>query len=116
GGTFLIFLFFNWLFLEEKHFGLHGEKFFSKQGVWFFAIVSIILSVLVWLALKINPAMALGAVLGSTAFFITHGFRENAEKQEEKLLQKTSVLDRSKIFYLMIIDATFSMDEVLGAF
>ena len=28
GGVFLIFLFFHWLFLETKNFGLIGEKFF----------------------------------------------------------------------------------------
>src|SRR3989337_2915358 len=27
GGVFLLFLFFNWLFLEEKHYGLRGERF-----------------------------------------------------------------------------------------
>lgn len=117
GGTFLIFLFFYWLFLEEKHYGLIGERFFHSQGVWFFAVVSIFLSLIVWLALQVNPLMAFGAVLGSTAFFITHGFRENAEKQEKELLKEKGVLsDTSKVFYLMVIDATFSMDGVLGAF
>ena len=117
GGTFLLFLFFYWLFLAEKHFGLIGERFFSRQGVWFFAVVSILLSFIVWLTLRINPLMAFGAVLGSTAFFITHGFRENAEKQEAKLLRERGQLsDTSKILYLMIIDATFSLDGVLGAF
>lgn len=33
GGVFLIFLFFHWLFLESKNFGLRGEKFFYKNGV-----------------------------------------------------------------------------------
>lgn len=117
GGTFLIFLFLNWLFLEEKHFGLVHERFFARWGVWFFAVVSILLSLIVWLALQINPLMAFGAVVGSTAFFITHGFRENAEKKETLLLeQKGSISDSSKIFYLMVIDATFSLDGVLGAF
>ena len=46
GGTFLIFLFFHWLFLEEKHFGLPGERFIARQGVWFFAAVSIFLTLL----------------------------------------------------------------------
>ena len=31
GGVFLIFLFFHWLFLEPKNFGLKGEQFFQKQ-------------------------------------------------------------------------------------
>lgn len=117
GGVFMVFLFFNWLFLEEKRFGLKGERFFYEQGVWFYAVVSILLSAIVWLALNENPVMAFGAVIGSTAFFITHGFRENAEKQEERLLGRGGELsDTSKVFYLMIIDATFSLDGVLGAF
>lgn len=116
GGTFLIFLFFYWLFLEPKQFGLPGERFFQAQGVWFFAVVSVLLLGIVWFALKVHPIMAFGAVVGSTAFFITHGFRENAEKQEKRLLQKGSLTDMSKVFYLMVIDATFSLDGVLGAF
>lgn len=115
GGTFLVFLFFHWLFLEPKNFGLVGEKFFLSQGVWFFAVVSILLSLIVWFALKMNPMMAFGAVVGSTAFFITHGFKENAEKGERELL-KNGFSDISKIFYLEVIDATFSIDGVLGAF
>src|SRR5450830_978800 len=47
GGVFLIFLFFHWLFLETKNFGLRHEKFFQKNGVWFFAVVSIILATVV---------------------------------------------------------------------
>src|SRR3989338_1745066 len=39
GGTFLVFLFFHWLFLEDKNYGLPHEKFFVAQGVWFYAVV-----------------------------------------------------------------------------
>lgn len=117
GGTFLLFLFFSWLFLEEKQYGLIGERFFYRQGVWFYAVVSILLSIIVWFALMTHPLMAFGAVVGSTAFFITHGFRENAEKQERELIKnKGSLSDISKVLYLIVIDATFSLDGVLGAF
>ncbi|WP_292368717.1 DUF475 domain-containing protein [Methanoregula sp. UBA64] len=115
GGTFLVFLFFHWLFLEDKNFGLRGERFFAAKGVWFFAIVSILLAGIVWLALGKNPMMAFGAVIGSTAFFIVHGFRQNAEEQERRMVSG-DLSDISKIFYLEIIDATFSIDGVLGAF
>lgn len=115
GGIFLIFLFFHWLFLEPKKFGLKGEHFFFSQGVWFYAVVSIILALVVWFSIQQNPLMAFGAVVGSTAFFITHGFKENAQKSEEKLLKSTRS-DLSKIFYLEVIDATFSIDGVIGAF
>ena len=117
GGTFLIFLFFHWLFLEPKKFGLKGEKFIQSQGVWFYAIVSIILAAIIWFALAINPLMAFGAVIGSTAFFITHGFKENAEQAEKSLLTGSKTRsDLSKILYLEVIDATFSIDGVVGAF
>ncbi|MEK6827917.1 MAG: DUF475 domain-containing protein, partial [Nanoarchaeota archaeon] len=117
GGTFLIFLFLHWIFLEPKHYGLIGEEFIHKKGVWFFAIVSVLLSVIVWLAIKINPLMAFGAVIGSTAFFITHGFKENAQQAEKMMLEGSSNMsDLSKIFYLEVIDATFSIDGVLGSF
>lgn len=117
GGIFLIFLFFHWLFLETKNFGLRHEKFFFKNGVWFFAVVSIILATVVWYAIKIDEMLAFSAVIGSTAFFITHGFKENAEKGEKMLLQADNKMsDISKILYLEIIDMTFSIDGVLGAF
>ncbi len=115
GGTFLIFLFFHWLFLEPKNYGLYGERFFHRQGAWFFAIVSLILSVVVWFALKENPLMAFGAVLGSSSFFIIHGFRQFAEDQEKSMISG-NVSDISKIAYLEILDATFSIDGVIGAF
>lgn len=115
GGTFLLFLFFHWLFLEPKHFGLKGERFILSQGVWFYAVVSVLLSLIVWFALQINSFMAFGAVVGSTAFFITHGFKQNAEEEEKKLLSQTRS-DLSKILYLEVIDATFSIDGVVGAF
>jgi hypothetical protein len=115
GGVFLVFLFFHWLFLEPKNFGIWGEETILSHGVWFFAVVSILLCAIVWFALQINPMMAFGAVVGSTAFFITHGFKENAEKNERELM-KSNLSDVSKILYLEAIDTTFSIDGVLGAF
>ena len=116
GGVFLLFLFLHWLFLEEKHFGLpKAEKFFMSKGVWFYATVSILLAIIAWFALKESNLMGFGAVVGSSLFFITHGFKQNAEEQEQKLLGSSSS-DLSKLFFLEIIDTTFSIDGVLGAF
>lgn len=115
GGTFLIFLFFYWLFIEEKNYGLFGEKFFHSKSIWFYAVVSVVLCVLVWLAIHEDEIMALGAVIGSTAFFITNGFKQNAEQGEKQLL-KGNLSDLSKILYLEVLDATFSIDGVIGAF
>ncbi len=116
GGIFLIFLFFHWLFIEAKNYGLRGERFFHQHGVWFFALVSIILTITVWFSLQQHPFMAFGAVMGSTAFFITHGFKQNAEQREKQLMGGGNMSDWSKILYLEVIDATFSIDGVVGAF
>ena len=117
GGVFLVLLFLHWLFLEDKAFGLPHEKFLSAQGVWFYAIASIFLAIIVWHAGQLGPTVAFSAVIGSTAFFITHGFKEQAESVEKGLTQKKSGMsDLSKILYLEVIDATFSIDGVLGAF
>ncbi len=115
GGVFLVFLFFFWLFLEPKNFGLPVEKFFLRQGVWFYAVVSVILATLVWKSIGVHPLLAFSAVIGSTLFFITHGFRQQAEIAERSLM-KTGMSDISKILFLEVIDATFSLDGVLGAF
>jgi uncharacterized protein len=115
GGVFLIFLFFHWLFLETKNYGLKVERYIESNGVWFFAIVSVLLAVIVWFAMKQSSMMAFGAVVGSSAFFITHGFKQNAEESEKKL-SRSGLSDLSKIMFLEIIDATFSIDGVLGAF
>lgn len=115
GGVFLVLLFFHWLFLEEKNIGLRHEKFFLRQGVWFYAVASLILLSIVWYTLRENQILAFAAVVGSTIFFITHGFKQNAQQSEKDLLTSTKS-DASKILYLEVIDATFSIDGVLGAF
>ncbi|MBS3053126.1 MAG: DUF475 domain-containing protein [Candidatus Aenigmarchaeota archaeon] len=116
GGIFLIFLFLHWLFLEPKYYGLVVENYIERKGVWFFALVSVLLTTIVWYSIHINPLMAFGAVVGSSIFFIVHGFRENAEKKEAEMLENSKMSDWSKIMYLEVIDASFSIDGVFGAF
>jgi len=115
GGMFLVLLFFHWLFVEEKNCCLRTETFFSRQAVWFYAVASILLAAVVWFALQINTMMGFAAVLGSTIFFIVHGFRQNAEVQEARL-KGSGMSDVSKLAYLEVLDATFSIDGVIGAF
>lgn len=117
GGVFLLFLSLHWLFLEAKSYAFKFERFISSQGIWFYAVISILLTTVVWLGVSTNPTLAIGAVVGSTGFFIIHGLREQAEKQEINLLNNSGHLsDLSKILYLEILDATFSIDGVVGAF
>src|ERR1035437_7147227 len=102
GGVFLLFLFLHWLFLEDKNFGLpRSERFFMRQGIWFYAVVSILLAFIAWFALKQSSMMGFGAVVGSTLFFITHGFKQNAETEERKL-KGSARSDISKLLFLEI--------------
>lgn len=116
GGIFLAFLFLHWLFLEPKHYGLRGEEYIQKKGFWFYALVSMVLTLVVWYSMQVIPAIAFGAVAGSSLFFITHGFRQSAEEREKQMLGDEKMSDWSKILYLEVIDASFSIDGVLGAF
>lgn len=116
GGLYLVFLFLHWLFVEPKAYAFFWETHIHKRYFfWFYASASLILLGVVWATIGYNPLIALGAVIGSTAFFITSGFKENAE-QAEKNLAAGHLSDVSKIMYLEVIDATFSIDGVLGAF
>ncbi len=116
GGVYLIFLFFHWLFMETKDYAFFLEsRIHQNYSFWFYSVASIVLLLIVWLTIHINPLIAFGAVVGSTAFFITSGFKSNAE-EKEKQLKSGHISDLSKIIYLEIIDSTFSIDGILGAF
>lgn len=115
GGIYLFFVFLSWLFLEEKKYAFLVEHFIHRQGMWFYAIASFVLTGSIYVALKINPVLALSAAIGASAFFLTDGFKKNAEEKEKDLL-KPGLSAWSKILYLEAIDASFSIDGVIGAF
>lgn len=116
GGVYLFFVFLSWLFLEEKKYAFLVEHFIHRQSAWFYAVSSVFFLLVIYISLKINPLLALSASIGSTAFFITDGFKKNAESQEQKLLHGSNLSAWSKILYLEVLDASFSIDGVVGAF
>ena len=115
GGVYLFLVFLSWLFLEEKKYAFFVEGFIHRQGAWFYAFSSIFTTIIIYLALRQNPILALAATIGVSAFFITDGFKKNAEAQEKQLLNP-AMSAWSKILYLEILDASFSIDGVIGAF
>lgn len=115
GGVYLVMVFLSWLFLEEKKYTFLVERFLHRQSVWFYAISSIFITVIVYFAVHENPFLALSASVGATAFFVTDGFKHNAERKEQQLMNP-SMGAWSKIFYLEALDASFSIDGVIGAF
>lgn len=117
GGVYLFFVFLSWLFMEEKKYAFLVEHFLHRQSIWFYAISSIFITIVIFLSIKENPILALSASIGSTAFFITEGFKKNAEEKEKELVSgKSNMSAWSKILYLEFLDATFSIDGVVGAF
>ncbi len=115
GGVYLFFVFLSWLFLEEKKYAFLVEGFIHRRGVWFYSIASIFLTFVIYYSIKTNPFLALSATIGASAFFITDGFKNNAQEQEKKLLNP-HMSAWSKILYLEILDMSFSIDGVIGAF
>ena len=115
GGVYLFLVFLGWLFLEEKNYAFMVEHFIHRQGFWFYAVSSIFLTTIIYFAIKRNPILALAASIGATAFFITDGFKKNAEAKEKELLDP-HLSAWSKILYLEVLDASFSLDGVIGAF
>lgn len=116
GGIYLFLVFLSWMFLEEKKYAFLAEGFIHRQGAWFYAFASILTTSVVYFALKVNPVLALAATIGVSAFFITDGFKKNAEEKENQLLTSSSMSAWSKIMYLEVLDASFSLDGVIGAF
>ena len=117
GGIYLVLLFFHWLFVEPKKYAFFLERHIhARYSFWFYAAAAVLLLAAVWATIGVSPLTALGAVVGSTAFFITNGFKSNAEQKEKELTHNKQLSDISKILYLEVIDTAFSIDGVLGAF
>lgn len=115
GGVFLMYLYFHWLFLEKKQ-PLFIERFVKEgHGVWFFAFAAAILVALMYFA-RHDPMLMIAAAMGSTVFFIVYGFKEKAEQEEKNIVKGGKKSDASKFLYLEALDATFSLDGVIGAF
>lgn len=115
GGVYLVFVFLGWLFLEEKNYAFLVEHYIHRQSVWFYAFASVFLTLIIYYAVKLNPFLALSASIGASAFFITDGFRHNAEKKEKELMNP-NMSAWSKVLYLEVLDTSFSIDGVIGAF
>ena len=117
GGVYLYLVALAWLFLEGKEYAFLVEKFIHKRSAWFYAISSVSLTAIIYVSLKVDPMLALSATIGSTAFFITDGFKKNAEEKEKELMSgKSGMSAWSKVLYLEVLDASFSIDGVIGAF
>lgn len=114
GGMFLLLLYLHWLFLEKKDpFFVPDKLVKPRYGIWFFALAALLLVAVLWFARE-SPFAMLGAAIGNAVFFIIYGFREQAERQEHTIQSVGS--DVSKLLFLEVLDTSFSIDGVIGAF
>ncbi len=115
GGMFLLLLYFHWLFLEKKDPYFVPDKLIKPHhGIWFFALSAVLL-VGVLLMTRDKPLAMLAAATGNAIFFILYGFRQMAEREEQKI-EKPGTSDLSKLLFLEILDLSFSIDGIFGAF
>lgn len=115
GGMFLLLLYFHWLFLEKKDPYFVPDRLIKEHhGVWFFAIAALLL-VGVLLITRDRPLAMISAATGNAVFFILYGFRETAEKAEGKM-ESSGASDLAKLLYLEVLDLSFSIDGIFGAF
>lgn len=115
GGMFLVLLYLHWLFLEKKDPFFVPDKLMKPHyGIWFFALAALLLVLVLFLARE-QPLAMLAAATGNAVFFILYGFRETAEREESEMA-KPGHSDLSKLLYLEVLDMSFSIDGVIGAF
>ncbi len=119
GGIFLVCLFLQW-FMDER-FMLSGNRTQGASSMLRFVFpVSCVavFSAMSFVAAELGHlGLIAAAAIGTAAFFAVHSVRMAAEKKEAELTDGTTAIsDFGKIMFLQIIDASFSIDGVIGAF
>lgn len=117
GGVYLLLVFLGWLFTEEKKFAWLGEQLIHRWSDWFYAVAAIMIGYLTYesVARNMHVYMPVAVQLGAGVFFISEAFKKNAESVEESL-HGPNLSAWSKLIYLEVLDASFSIDGVIGAF
>lgn len=114
GSAFLISVFLRWFFVEsERKLGIL-EKGNAKK-ISRYALLGIFVLTISYFSFATNPGIALGALAGALLFIAVVRIRKITE-EAEKNIEKEARGDWGKILYLEILDTTFSIDGVLGAF
>lgn len=126
GGTFLLMLFLSYFFAEEKD--VHWIKELEKKLQLFGnikgaeTIVAIVLLFIVqsYVGVEQRLSVVLSGLSGIIIYLLIDGITDWLEKKEEESVKQfaTTVKGSGLIgfLYLELIDASFSLDGVLGAF
>lgn len=126
GGMFLVMLFFSYFFNHKKE--VHWIKPLEKHLAHLdnFKGIEVLISLFMLLATqKCVPEeqripVMISGMAGIATYLIIEGFTKHLEKQEEKRIaqcgKNTACAGLISFIYLELIDASFSLDGVLGAF
>lgn len=127
GGMFLVLLFLNYFFNHEKQ--VHWVKFIEKplasmdhiRGIEIILSLFMLIGVQYFIPVESKVSVILSGLAGMITFMLIDGVAHFLEKHEEMRAAK-SVTECAKsaglisFIYLELIDASFSLDGVLGAF
>lgn len=128
GGMFLLMLALHFLFDKERsvHWLQAIERPMQKFGHWWLpmTVSAILLSIVTLLPFNHHPKETLIAgIVGVVTYLIITGLsaiftkqHEKSEKLAGKKLLKTGMAGFSAFIYLEVLDASFSLDGVIGAF
>jgi uncharacterized protein len=115
-GVFLVLLFLHWFFMEEKHVLFRGVESSEKRGPYYFSSMAIVVGTIVLLSIGKSRYVALAAIIGMAIFILMEHIKDKSETHVRGLKTHAKFSDVAKIAYLEAIDASFSVDGVLGAF
>jgi uncharacterized protein len=117
GGVYLLLVSLGWLFQEEKKYAWLGEQVIHRMEPWFHAVAAAMIGVVMYQGVSsgAHPYLPLSVQLGAIFYFGTEALKKNAERVEESLAG-AALSAWSKLLYLEVLDASFSIDGVVGAF
>ena len=123
GGAFLLLVFLNFLFDQEKELHWLGwiEKKLGTHGNESLSTLVAVLAVFTCMALvpEVQKLSVLMAGIGGIAVYLAVGFLSGLLEQEENDPVIGAAIKRGSIggfLYLEVLDASFSFDGVIGAF
>lgn len=115
GGIYLLLVFLSWLFLEKKNQAFAFEHFFYNKKKSFYLIIIFLLVTLFYLSSGFDQRFFWPIIIGIIIFSLVNWFQKRTENHKHKIGLSTSSA-WSKMVYLEILDFSFSVDGVIGAF
>jgi hypothetical protein len=102
--------------MEKKHVLFHGVESNEKKALQYYAVMAALVVFIILLSIGKNRYVGFAAVVGMSIFLVMEHIKEKSEIHVHGLKTHTRFSDMAKIGYLEAIDASFSVDGVMGAF